>query len=93
MTLFLSILFLILAGFFKACMDTVNFKFQDSRINTFINSIFFRKIIKKYKLNKLNVYYYFNKKYSHLLKYKNKDKQQGPAFFGSTTFLVSFTDF
>jgi hypothetical protein len=30
--------------------------------------------------------------YSHLNKYKNRNKADGPAFFGSTTFLVLVTD-
>lgn len=33
-----------------------------------------------------------NPKVSALNKYKNRDPQQGPAFFGSTTVFVMFTD-
>ena len=35
---------------------------------------------------------FWNGKISHQNKYKNFDPQQGPAYFGSTTFLVWTTD-
>lgn len=34
---------------------------------------------------------YWNGKYAWLNKYKNRDMAQGPAFFGSTTFLAGLT--
>lgn len=34
---------------------------------------------------------YWNGKYAWLNKYKNRDPRQGPAFFGSTTFLAGVT--
>lgn len=36
--------------------------------------------------------YYWNPKVSWRNKYKDKDPEKGPAFFGSTTFLVALTD-
>ena len=40
---------------------------------------------------KLNPFFW-NPSLSWLNKYKNKDQKQGPAFWGSTTFLVWITD-
>jgi hypothetical protein len=49
----------------------------------FTNSIFFK--LKKYR-------FWFDASISWKNKYKNRDPNQGEAFFGSTTFLVFITD-
>jgi len=43
------------------------------------------------KLSKLNMFYW-RKSISSNNKYKNRDKTQGEAFWGSTTIFVIFTD-
>ncbi len=40
----------------------------------------------------INFWYWFNPEESWRNKYKNRDPKQGPAFFGSTTFLCWLTD-
>lgn len=59
-------------------MDTLQFHYDQSIFNHIP------------KTTKLGMWY--DPRISWKLKYKNQDQEQGPAFFGSTTFLVWITD-
>lgn len=67
---------MIVAGICKSIMDTLQFRYDSS-------------IFSKMSEKKQN---WFNPKLSWKNKYKNRDPEQGPAFPGSTTFLVWTTD-
>lgn len=69
----LTLLLIILAAFFNACMDALYSNFDGS-------------IFKNLNPNFWNPYK------SWVNKWKNGDKSQGEKFFGSSTFLVMFTD-
>jgi len=75
-TLILIFFLLIISAASNAAMDILDFKF---------NSSIFSEVSEKW-------YNWFNPEESWKNKYKNRDPQQGPAFFGSTTFLVWTTD-
>lgn len=78
MTSIISILILIIiAGISKSIMDTVDFHFKQSIFS---------------KIKNIKIRNWFNEKEGWKNKYKDRDKSKGPAFFGSTTFLVFVTD-
>ena len=73
----ISIIFLILAGFFNSIMDIIVHKWSIS-------------IFSKIKNEKL--LQFINPKQSWMNKWKNKDYKQGEKFIGSSTVFVTFTD-
>lgn len=73
----ISIIFLILAGFFNSIMDIIVHKWSIS-------------IFSKIKNEKL--LQFINPKQSWMNKWKNKDYKQGEKFIGSSTVFVMFTD-
>lgn len=73
----ISIIFLILAGFFNSIMDIIVHKWSIS---------IFSKIKNKKLLQ------FMNPKLSWMNKWKNKDYKQGEKFIGSSTVFVMFTD-
>lgn len=73
----ISIIFLILAGFFNSIMDIIIHKWNIS-------------IFSKIKNEKL--LQFINPKLSWTNKWKNNDYKQGEKFIGSSTVFVMFTD-
>lgn len=73
----ISIIFLILAGFFNSIMDIIVHKWSIS-------------IFSKIKNEKL--LQFINPKLSWTNKWKNNDYKQGEKFIGSSTVFVMFTD-
>ncbi len=73
----ISIIFLILAGFFNSIMDIIVHKWNIS-------------IFSKIKNEKL--LQFINPKLSWTNKWKNNDYKQGEKFIGSSTVFVMFTD-
>ena len=71
----ITIIFITLAAFFNALMDTLLFRYNKS-------------IFMKYPKLKQ----FFEVRVSWENKYRNKNPEDGRAFFGSTTFLVWLTD-
>ncbi len=67
-------LLIFISGVAKACMDTLQFHYYNSKFDN----------------GKLNEF--LNPQFSWKNKYKNGNKEEGEAFFGSTTIFVSFTD-
>ena len=72
----ITILLFAIAGMFKAGMDIMQFKYD--------NSIFYN-LPQKYQ-------FWFNPAISWKNKYKNGDSEQGEKFFGSSTVFVWITD-
>lgn len=73
----ITIIFIIMGGIFNAIMDVITHKFNQSIFSKIKND----KIIK-----------FINPNISWKNKWKNDEPKNGELFFGSSTFLVMFTD-
>jgi hypothetical protein len=73
----ITIILFILAGFFNSIMDIIRYRWKKSYFSNITN--------KKLLL-------FCDPSISWRNKYKNGDPNKGEKFFGSTTFLVFFTD-
>ena len=73
----ISIIFLILAGFFNSIMDVIVHKWDISIFS---------------KIENEKLLQFINPQQSWMNKWKNKDYKQGEKFIGSSTVFVMFTD-
>ena len=73
----ISIIFLILAGFFNSIMDIIVHKWDISIFS---------------KIENEKLLQFINPQQSWMNKWKNKDYKQGEKFIGSSTVFVMFTD-